>query len=77
MATQVIVRHRPNPNSPIEHCGNFVDGMHKLGFAYSEEFNYHDLTPLQNKALYADANNIFLAGLMRTKRLMRLHAPST
>ncbi len=68
MAIQTIVRHRSNPNSPIERCGNFVDAVHKLGFTYSKEFGYHDLTPLQNKALYADANNIFLAGLMRTKQ---------
>ncbi len=57
-----------NLNSPDTRCGIFCNAIIKLKFAYCEEFAQHDLTLLQYKALYSDANNVFLAGLNRTRR---------
>jgi len=57
-----------NPNDPDTRCAIFCGAMIKLGFAYRQEFAQHDLTPLQMRGLYADANNTFLAGLLRTMR---------
>jgi Transglutaminase-like superfamily len=54
--------------SPMGRCGSFVDAMHRLGFAYAEEFRKEDLTPAQLQALYSDPDNIFLAGLIRARR---------
>jgi hypothetical protein len=57
-----------NPNEPQVRCAIFCGAMIKLGFAYREEFAQKDLTPAQMRDLYADADNIFLAGLLRTMR---------
>ena len=57
-----------NSNDPDTRCAAFCGAMIKLGFAYREEFAQHDLTPIQMRSLYADANNTFLAGLLRTMR---------
>jgi len=57
-----------NPNDPDTRCATFCGAMIKLGFAYREEFAQHDLTPPQMRGLYADANNTFLAGVLRTMR---------
>jgi len=57
-----------NRDAPETRCAAFCGAMIKLGFAYREAFAQHDLTPAQTRGLYADANNVFLAGLVRTMR---------
>jgi hypothetical protein len=49
-------------------CQRFCSAIIGLHFAYAEEFREENLTLAQFKALYANPNNIFLAGLMRTKQ---------
>ena len=60
--------HGVNPNDPDTRCCRFCSAIIELRFAYREEFRQEDLTLVQMKALYADANNIFLAGLLHTRR---------
>ena len=60
--------HGTNPNDPETRCVRFCSAIIRLRFAYAEEFREENLTPVQMKALYADANNIFLAGLLRTQQ---------
>gem|GEM_PF-2223502 len=57
-----------DPNAPDTRCAIFCGAMIDLGFTYRREFAQHELTPLQMRALYADANNIILAGLLRTMK---------
>lgn len=49
-------------------CAIFCNAILKLGFAYAEEFRQEKITPASLEKLYADPNNICLAGLLRTKR---------
>lgn len=65
---QVAKSRGKNPNDADTRCAAFCGAMIKLGFVYREEFAQHDLTPQQTRSLYADANNTFLPGLLRTKR---------
>ena len=67
MQTNAISRGA-NLNDPGVRCGIFCNAIIKLRFGYSEEFRQHDLTPQQDKTLHGDANNTFLAGLVRTRR---------
>jgi hypothetical protein len=60
--------HGMNPNDPDTRCCRFCSAIIRLRFAYREEFRHEDLMPAQMKALYADADNVFLAGLLRTGR---------
>ena len=57
--------HGANPNDPDTRCCRFCSAIIRLRLTYTEEFRQEDLTPAQTKALYSDANNIFLAGLLR------------
>ena len=57
-----------NPNDPDVRCSTFCGAVVALGLEYAEDFRKHDLTPQQNWALHADANRVFLAGLLRTRR---------
>ena len=57
-----------DPNDPQTRCQQFCSAIIGLHFAYAEEFREENITPKQVFALYANPNNIFLAGLMRTKR---------
>ncbi len=57
-----------DPEAPDTRCAIFCGAMLKLGFVYREEFAQYDLPPSLMKGLYADANNVFLAGLLRTMR---------
>jgi len=57
-----------DPDEPGTRCAIFCGAMISLGFGYREEFAQHDLAPAQMRGLYADANNTFLAGLLRTMR---------
>jgi len=60
--------HGTNPNDPDTRFTRFCSAIFKQRFSYCEKFRQFDLTPEQTKALYADANNIFLAGLLRTRQ---------
>jgi hypothetical protein len=60
--------HGANPNDPDTRCCRFCSAIIRLHFAYAEEFRRETLTPGQTRELYADANDVFLAGLLRTRR---------
>jgi Transglutaminase-like superfamily len=64
----VAVARGENLQNPKTRCGIFCNAMIRLGFAYSEEFRQEKITPQSMKSLYADANHISLAGLLRTGR---------
>jgi hypothetical protein len=57
-----------NPDDPDVRCGIFCNAIIKLRFGYREEFRGHDVAPARLNLLYSDANNILLAGLLRTRR---------
>ena len=56
-----------NPTDPQTRCARFCSAIIGLRFTYAEEFREENLTPTQMKALYANPDDIFLAGLLRTK----------
>jgi hypothetical protein len=56
------------PSAPAVRCGRFCNAIIPLRFAYREEFRQEHLTAAQLQGLYRDANNLFLAGLLRTGR---------
>jgi hypothetical protein len=56
-----------DPKNPGWRCRLFCNAIIKLGFQYREEFRSEDLTAKQLKALYSEADNIFLAGLLRSR----------
>jgi hypothetical protein len=61
----------PNANSddPQTRCQRFCSAMIRLHFEYNKEFqDATNLTPMVMKALYSNPDNIFLAGLLRTKQ---------
>jgi Transglutaminase-like superfamily len=57
-----------DPKDPASGCRTFCNAMIRLRFEYCEEFRHENLTPTQFKCLHGDANNTFLAGLVRTRR---------
>jgi hypothetical protein len=57
-----------DPDDPKTRCQRFCSAIVGLHFAYADEFREENITPKQLFALVANPNNIFLAGLMRTKR---------
>ncbi len=57
-----------NPSDANTRCAIFCNAMVKLGFSYAEDFRQENVTPALLKSLYSDANNLFLAGLLRTRR---------
>ena len=57
-----------NANDPNVRLGRFCNAIIRLGFAYREEFREENLTSAQTKALYDDPDNVFLSGLLRTRR---------
>lgn len=65
---KVALSRGENPQSPKTRCAIFCNSIIKLRFAYTEEFREMNLTPEQMKLLHSDANNTFLAGLLRTRR---------
>lgn len=65
---KVAVSRGENPNNPKTRCAIFCNSIIKLRFAYTEEFREENLTPVQMKLLHSDANNTFLAGLLRSRR---------
>jgi hypothetical protein len=60
----------PNADSdnPETRCRRFCSAVIGLHFDYAEEFREENLKPKQMFALYANPDNIFFAGLMRTKQ---------
>lgn len=61
----------PNTDSdnPQTRCQRFCSAMIRLDFEYNKEFqDATNLTPAVLKALYSNPDNIFLAGLLRTKQ---------
>ena len=56
-----------DPDDPKTRCQRFCSAIIGLKFAYTEEFREENLTPMQMKALYANPDNISLAGLLRTR----------
>jgi hypothetical protein len=68
IARQAREKHPANPNKPIWRCGSFAYAIHKLGFAYTEEFRKQDLSPAESQALHSNANDVFLVGLLHTQR---------
>ena len=65
---KVAVARGENLDSAKTRCAIFCNAIIKLRFAYTEEFRQENVTPAMMKALYAEPNNICLAGLLRTKR---------
>ena len=57
-----------NLNDPDTRCAIFCNAIIRQQFAYTEQFRQENLSPALMKALYADANNLFLSGLLRTRR---------
>jgi len=55
-----------NPDDPDVRCGIFCNAIIKLRFGYRGEFRGHDVSPARLTALYSDASNVHLAGLLRT-----------
>lgn len=64
---EVAISRGKNPNAPDVRCGSFCGSVVALEFDYTEEFRQHDLTPQQSWALHGDGNDVFLAGLLRTR----------
>jgi len=60
----------PNADSdnPETRCRRFCSAIIGLHFDYAEQFREENLTPMQMKALYSNPDNLFLAGLLRTKQ---------
>jgi hypothetical protein len=67
-AMQKTGSHGANANAPDTRCYQFCSAIIGLRFAYREEFRSQTITRSQETALHADENNIFLAGLLRTRR---------
>jgi Transglutaminase-like superfamily len=57
-----------DPQDPASGCRMFCNAIIRLRFEYCEEFRHENLTLAQFKGLHGDANNTFLAGLVRTRR---------
>jgi hypothetical protein len=57
-----------NPDDPKTRCRRFCSAIIGLKFAYSKEFREENPSPMQMKALYANPDNIFLVGLLRTRQ---------
>ncbi len=55
-------------DDPANRAYIFASGVIGLGIDYREEFQRVELTSAESRALYLDANNIFVAGLLRTGR---------
>jgi regulator of sirC expression with transglutaminase-like and TPR domain len=62
-------------NQARTRCAIFCNAVIQLRFAYAEEFRQENLTSAQMKALYANPDHIFLAGLLRTRRGSCLSMP--
>jgi hypothetical protein len=55
-------------DDPKTRCQRFCSAIIGLQFSYTEEFREENLTAAQMKALYANPDNISLAGLLSTRR---------
>jgi hypothetical protein len=57
-----------DPDSPKTRCASFCNAIVRLGFGYAEALQNDNPTAGQMRGLYADANNVTLTGLLRTRR---------
>jgi hypothetical protein len=55
-------------DNPQTRCRRFCSAIIGLHFDYAEQFREENLTPMQMNALYSHPDNLFLAGLLRTKQ---------
>lgn len=53
---------------PLDPIFGFASAIIALGIDYKEEFKSESITPEQTQKLYSDPDNIFLAGLLRSRR---------
>lgn len=65
---KVALSRGKNLSDANTHCAIFCNAMIKLGFAYAKEFRQENVEPALLRRLYSDANNLCLAGLLRTRR---------
>lgn len=65
---EITGSHGFNISNPDTRCYMFCSAIVGLGFDYREEFGKNELTNAELGALHGDANNTFLAGLLRTRR---------
>lgn len=65
---KVAVARGENLQAANTRCAIFCNAVINLRFSYAEEFRQEKITPALLRALYADSNNISLAGLLRTRR---------
>ncbi len=65
---KVALGRGENPNDPKTRCAIFCNAIIKLRFTYNEEFRQERVTPALIRSMYADPDNICLAGLLRTRR---------
>ena len=64
----VALSRGKNLDDPDVRCSIFCNAVLKLKLVYREEFASTRLTPELLRGLYSDPNNLFLAGLIRTRR---------
>jgi Transglutaminase-like superfamily len=60
--------HGKDSDNPESRCIRFCSAIIRLRLTYAEQFRDENLSLAQMGAMYSDANNIFLAGLLRTRR---------
>ena len=65
---KVAVGRGESLSNPKTRCAIYCNAVIKLKFAYTEEFRQEKITPARLKSLYANPDNICLAGLLRTRR---------
>lgn len=61
-------RLRMRRSNPTNKVFDFCDAVRLLGVDYNDQFKSTTITPQQTAALYRDERNIFLPGLLATKR---------
>jgi hypothetical protein len=56
-----------NSDDPKTRCRRFCSAIIGNHFDYVEDFKEENLTPTQMRSMYSNPDNLFLAGLLRTK----------
>jgi len=57
-----------DPNDPKTRCRQFCSAIIGLNFGYAQEFREENFTKAQLASLYANPNDLFLAGLLQTRQ---------
>lgn len=57
-----------NSDDPQTRCQRFCSAMIRLHFKYAEQFQEENLIVMQRQAMYSNPDNIFFAGLLRTRQ---------